>query len=121
MAILLFVDDDPLALKLMQKTASFYGHQAVTAGSGQEALELAAVQQLDLVVVDMQMNDMDGLELIRRLLALEKEPRPPAVILTAGPADDISIRARAAGAAAVFYKPINFEEIDQFLQKQRIS
>lgn len=118
MACFLFVDDDPLALMLLEKTASIYGCDALTTYSGQEAIDIAAREQPDMVVVDLQMEDMDGLSVIRTLMKEPKTAHIPAVILTAGPALDIANQAREAGAVACLYKPVNFEDLQQILAEK---
>jgi CheY-like chemotaxis protein len=121
MSRFLFVDDDPMALTLLEKTAMIYGCEALLACSGKEALELAAREKPDMVVVDMQMLDMDGLAVIRKLSMNTITNSIPAVMLTAGPALDIAKQAREAGAVACLYKPLDFEELQEILKKQSRS
>jgi DNA-binding response OmpR family regulator len=117
MARFLFVDDDPLALTLLEKTAAIYGYEAIVACSGKEAIEIAIREKPDMVVVDMQMQDMDGLSVIRKLAKNARTTRIPTVMLTAGPALDIGSKAIEAGAVACLYKPLNFEELQRILKK----
>jgi len=116
MSRILFIDDDPLALKLMQKTASIYGHTALIANSGKTALDMAADELPDLIVVDMQLGDMDGLTVIRELSSDQITAPIPVVMLTAGPADDVGNKAREAGALTCLYKPLHFEALQDILK-----
>lgn len=118
MARILFVDDDMLALTLLHKTSHIFGHQAVLANSGREALQLAQVEQVDLIVVDMRMVDMDGLSLLRALTENPKTRPIPKVMLTAGAGSDIARKARAAGAVDCLYKPLNFEALQSILDRK---
>lgn len=113
---ILFIDDDPLALMLLEKTAMLYNCDALTSISGKAAIEIAGREQPDMVVVDMQMNDMDGLTVIQKLKQEPVTAQIPAVILTAGPTLDVSKLAREAGAAACLYKPVNFEDLIRILE-----
>lgn len=118
---ILFADDDLLALTLFEKTAELYDCEAILACSGKEAIETALREKPDLVVVDLQMLDMDGLEVIRALKAEPLTADIPVVMLTAGPALDIIRQARTAGAAACLFKPMNFEDLLEILPKQDIN
>lgn len=113
---ILFVDDDALALTLLQKTCQIYGYDALLANSGREALELAEVETLDLIVVDMRMMDMDGLSLLQALTENPKTQPIPKIMLTAGSGTDIVSEARAAGAVDCLYKPLNFEMLQSILE-----
>jgi CheY-like chemotaxis protein len=90
MARILFVDDDPLTLQTLKKSVELFGHQAILANSGAEALALATEQIPDLVLTDMSLPDMDGLALIQRFQQEGLLKDIPMVMLSASPELDAS-------------------------------
>jgi CheY-like chemotaxis protein len=80
----LHVDDDPMNLRVVQEILGAFGHQAVMACSGAEALERLSVEPFDIVLLDIHMPGMTGIEVVQRL---RKEPGPesrtPVIALTA--------------------------------------
>ena len=80
----LHVDDDPMNLRVVQEILGAFGHQAVMACSGQEALERLAVEDFDIMLLDIHMPGMTGLDVIARLRASQgpsgtspSSPSPP--------------------------------------------
>ena len=80
----LHVDDDPMNLRVVQEILGAFGHQAVMACSGREALDRLAVETFDVVLLDIHMPGMTGLEVIAELRGT---PGPqmavPVIALTA--------------------------------------
>ncbi|HUT32884.1 MAG TPA: response regulator [Planctomycetota bacterium] len=81
MAAILVVEDDKNQRLLLAEELAGEGHAVLTAGSGQDALATVAKTMPDLVIVDIAMPEMDGLELLGRLLAVNH--RLPVIIHTA--------------------------------------
>ncbi|WP_296594799.1 response regulator [Phenylobacterium sp.] len=80
----LHVDDDPMNLRVVQEILGAFGHQAVMACSGQDALERLAVEAFDLVLLDIHMPGMTGIEVIEKLRASPGPERNiPVIALTA--------------------------------------
>ena len=80
----LHVDDDPMNLRVVQEILGAFGHQAVMACSGSEALERLSVEAFDLMLLDIHMPGMTGVEVIERLRAANGPERSvPAIALTA--------------------------------------
>lgn len=111
MARILFVDDDPLTLTILTKAVEIYGHQAIQARSGQEAQEIAVEQSPDMVIVDMFLTDMSGLEVIAGLRANLVTASIPVVMLSAGQELDAPGQAKAAGAEAYLQKPVQIQTL----------
>jgi two-component system sensor histidine kinase/response regulator len=111
MALILFVDDDPLTLEVLKKAVEIFGHQAILAFSGKEALVKAASASPDLILVDMRLNDMDGLSVVSTLRANPVTASIPAVILSAGQELDALERAQAAGAMTYLHKPVQLQAL----------
>ncbi|MDA0977511.1 MAG: response regulator [Proteobacteria bacterium] len=111
---ILLVDDHPANLKLLQSQLSDLGLTADPASSGIEALKLASDNQYDLVFMDIQMPDMNGLEATRRLLSQNPETR--VVGLTAHATPEEKNRYRAAGMSDVVIKPMRLALLSQLVQ-----
>jgi CheY-like chemotaxis protein len=117
MARVLFIDDDPFTLETLTKAAQLLGHQALVAGSGQDAVELALREIPDVIFTDMQLPDTDGASLVCRLKSLETVAHIPMFILSASPTVDAVENAQAAGAVAYLNKPIRLQTLLEILQK----
>jgi CheY-like chemotaxis protein len=100
--LVLVVDDSAFARSRIVRTLKQAGHTVIEAESGKQALELFAAQHPDVVTVDLLMPEMDGIELIQRLRALDEKARVVAVTA------DIQAATRtqvfAAGASAYVSK-----------------
>jgi CheY-like chemotaxis protein len=80
----LHVDDDPMNLRVVQEILGAFGHTAVPAASGKEALELFATARFDVVLLDIHMPEMTGIELLQRLRASSDAGRnTPVIAVTA--------------------------------------
>lgn len=80
----LHVDDDPMNLRVVQEILGAFGHHAVMACSGQEALERLAVEDFDIMLLDIHMPGMTGIEVIERLRNSNgPERNVPVIALTA--------------------------------------
>jgi len=117
MACILFVDDDPYTLETLTKAAELFGHRAVLAGSGQEALRSLASEQPDLVFVDMMLPDMDGLQVLEMIASLADEQKPPIYMLSAAAEGNPSEQALALGAQAYLTKPLRLATLLEIVQK----
>ncbi len=103
-----------LATELLQKR----GHETRTADNGQEALELLRRESFDLVLMDVRMPVMDGLEATRRIRNGEAgDPRVPIVALTAHALTGDQERLLAAGMSDYLAKPFNLEDLDRVLAR----
>lgn len=121
MARILFVDDDPFTLETLNKSVQLFGHQAVLATNGEQALRLAKECSPDLIMTDMMLPDMDGLNLVT---SLRKDPSTsciPIVMLTASPEIDALQLSRAAGVDAYLNKPIHLQQLQEVIQKYTTS
>jgi signal transduction histidine kinase/ActR/RegA family two-component response regulator len=109
----LAVDDDPHALEFVRSTLEQYGALVVTAGSAREARERYTRQRPDVVVSDLVMPDVDGLELIREIRALDQTAGrlTPAAALTALARNDDRRRALNAGYQMHVSKPVDPQEL----------
>jgi two-component system response regulator MprA len=105
---LLLVDDDPRVLSAVGRRLGFEGFLIELAPSGQEALDLFAAKQPDLVILDVMLPQMDGLEIARRLRQLSPVP---ILMLTARDAIADKVAGLRSGADDYLVKPFAFEEL----------
>jgi len=102
---ILVVDDEPDTLGLVQLTLETAGYKADAAGSGGEALLLAQKQAYDLILLDVMMPDMSGLDVCMRLQS-SLTTVPSIVFLTAKNRPEDREAGESLGAAAYLIKPI---------------
>jgi len=102
----LVVDDHPINHEFAAEALRRLGHTVTTASSGQEALALLETRPFDLVLMDVQMPELDGLEATRRFRAMEQGRHTPVVALTAHSGRDEHDRCVAAGMDDVITKPV---------------
>jgi CheY-like chemotaxis protein len=101
--MILAIDDD-VTLETVKQLLEGEGHRVLTAASGEDGLLLARTVSLDLILLDLYMPSMDGLEVVRRLKDEPLTRRIPVVAMTAATAD----RAREvtfAGCVGFIQKP----------------
>jgi two-component system response regulator MprA len=108
MTTILVVDDDPKIRSVLGRGLRFEGYDVQIAASGQEALQLARDTTFDLVVLDLTMPRMDGLEVCRRL---RRGVNVPILMLTARSAVADRIVGLDSGADDYLTKPFDFEEL----------
>ena len=114
---ILLVDDEELITKSLAKLLNSKGYSATIASSWHQALEKAQEVDFDLVVSDVRMPDMNGIETVRSLLLYFKKKKNrtvPGIIIITGYADkDAFEQARDLQIKAFLHKPF---EMDTFLQ-----
>lgn len=106
MSRILVVDDSSTMRKLLGHILTPAGHQVVEAEDGIRALEQLAEQGVDLMIVDLNMPQMNGIELIQ---AIRKEPKftdLPIIMLTTQADDESRRRCLSAGANLFLVKPV---------------
>jgi DNA-binding NtrC family response regulator len=114
-ARILVVDDDPAIRKIVRDRVRARGHEVETASGGIEALDGARSFAPDLVILDLRMPDLDGLEVLRRLSA---EPRHPAVlVVTAHGSIETAVKAVRMGACDFIPKPFEGEHLDHVIAR----
>ncbi|MCS6963091.1 response regulator [Thermoflexus sp.] len=108
---ILVVDDDLQAIKLISLMLQRKGYRVTPATSGTQALAKAETEQPDLIILDVMMPDMDGLEVCRRLRANPKTSGIPILMFTAKTAVADKIAGFQAGADDYLTKPVHPAEL----------
>ena len=108
---ILVVDDEPAITKLLRLVLEADGHQVVMAADGQAALDRMAAHRPDLVVLDLDMPRLGGLEVLRRLKAAPGTRLLPVLVLTGTGAADARLRAWDLGADEFLTKPFQAQEV----------
>jgi DNA-binding NtrC family response regulator len=106
---LLIVDDDPGTLVFLQALLAVQGRTVDTAPDGTSALELAEKNDYDLALLDINLPDWDGLDLLERLNELQ--PRLSAVMVTGQSSAETAIKALRRGALDYLPKPLDNDEV----------
>jgi CheY-like chemotaxis protein len=123
--LVLVVDDDPRALALMTIVLGKAGYRVATATGGDRGLETLSTERPDLVIVDLLMPGMDGLEFCRRVRAQTQSADLPLMLSTAMATDDVRQQALGAGVDAVLTKPFErpalLEELARLLDADRLN
>lgn len=105
------VDDAATIRKMISFTLRGAGHTVLEAADGLEALNQLRTRSVDLVISDINMPRMDGLELTRALRDLERHKTTPIVLLTTESDPDKKAKGRQAGATAWLVKPFQPEQL----------
>ena len=110
---ILLVDDVPAVRLSIRVALEAIGHQVLEAADGKEALDLLGTQAVDLIVTDLWMPNLDGVELLKRLRASNANIRVIAISGggTRKPIDVSAALAQTWGADAVLYKPFDNEDL----------
>jgi CheY-like chemotaxis protein len=117
----LIVDDNSSLANLYQIVFERTGFIVSSATGGQEALDSLASQLPDVVLLDVMMPDMDGLEVCRRIRETWPEPPPAIAIYTANTRADIRDQCLSAGANMFFTKNLSVFELPERLAGQLSS
>lgn len=108
---ILIVDDDPHAVEILTRMLGHEGYECLSASGGAVALQLVRSQSVDLILLDIMMPEMDGLQVCERLQADEQLRQIPVILLTAK--DDMETRSKgmALGVSEYLTKPVNRREL----------
>lgn len=105
----LIVDDDPTQRRLLQAVIEKQGFRAETVESGEDALDRTASGGIDVMLLDLIMPGMDGMETLEAVKS--KQPDLPVIVLTASGGIETVVNAMRAGASDFFVKPASPERI----------
>ena len=117
MARILVVDDSTTMRQMVTFTLTSAGHQVIEAADGIEAVEAAKKGRFDLIISDVNMPGMNGLELVRALRAMPDYKFIPVLMLTTESGQDLKQRGREAGATGWIVKPFSPDVLLATLKK----
>jgi two-component system, OmpR family, KDP operon response regulator KdpE len=104
----LVVDDEPQICRALRLVLRANGYDVSEVGTGEGALDALAVQPFDLMILDLMLPDMDGVEVCRRL---REWSRLPVVVLSAHGEEEVKVRALDEGADDYVTKPFSAPEL----------
>lgn len=112
----LIVDDSSVMRKIIERSLRQAGidlQQVLEAGNGAEALELLATNQVDLILSDINMPVMDGLEFVRKMQTVETACSTPIVMITTEGSESHVVRALSYGAKGYIRKPFTPDQVKE--------
>ena len=109
--VILCVDDVPANLKLLENILVPRGYEVVSAANGEDALKKVKTQTLDLVLLDLMMPGMDGLQVSRKIKENKKYRNIPIIMLTAYSGVESYIKSLSGEVFAYLHKPFETEEL----------
>ncbi|MBT3367350.1 MAG: response regulator [Nitrospina sp.] len=112
---ILVAEDNDVNLSMLLDMLSIMKHKVVVARNGQEAIDLAKTEKPELIIMDISMPVMDGLEATRRLRELKEFSNIPILALTASAGNDGREKCLAAGCTEHLPKPIQTKELFEAL------
>jgi two-component system cell cycle response regulator DivK len=125
LARILIVEDNALNIKLFCDLLAAHGHEPQAVTDSRQAIEVARDFSPELVITDIQLPHVSGLELIQMLRKDDKLGEVPIMAVTAYATAGDEERIRSAGAQAYVTKPISVarfvQEVDALLPKQKVS
>jgi two-component system chemotaxis response regulator CheY len=112
----LIVDDSTVMRKIVERSLRQAGLNPLVvyeAGSGTEGLDMLRAKQVDLILSDINMPSMDGLEFLRQLRAQDLAPGVPVVMITTESSEEHVKQAILAGAQGYIRKPFTAEQVKE--------
>ncbi|HXE30261.1 MAG TPA: sigma-54 dependent transcriptional regulator [Terriglobales bacterium] len=116
MRTILIVDDEPKLLRLLEMQLSQEGYATLTAANASEGLRRLREQPADLLLTDLRLPGMDGLEFLHA--AKHLQAGLPVIVMTAHGSVETAVEAMKAGAADYLLKPFPLEELRLVIQKE---
>ena len=108
----LFIEDDRMNRRVVKDMLDVAGATMAEAESGEEGLAMLDGRRFDLLLVDLRMPGMDGMQVIRHVRARpDAKAATPGIVVTADTADDLREQCLAAGADDVLFKPVAMEAL----------
>jgi two-component system, chemotaxis family, chemotaxis protein CheY len=117
MALILIVDDSNTMRQMVNFTLTDAGHEVVEARDAAEAMEQLQLNKFELIISDVNMPGMSGIDLVREVRNMSDYKFTPILVLTTESQQDIKQKGRAAGATGWIVKPFNPEVLLSVLGK----
>ncbi|MBL7033878.1 MAG: response regulator [Candidatus Delongbacteria bacterium] len=113
MTRVLVVDDVEDMRDILRQFVEVFGFEAMTAGSGNEALEIFKNNDIDLIITDIMMDNGDGFELVKGAREIRKDI--PVIFITGYEVDNARERAANLGANGFLAKPFSIKELKELI------
>jgi two-component system cell cycle response regulator DivK len=113
----LIVEDNDKNLKLVRDVLQLRGHRTLEAMTGTEGLRLAATGEADLVLLDIQLPDLDGISVLRRMRGDPALRDVPILAISASAMPEDQKRIIASGFDAYITKPINVKQFIEVVER----
>ncbi len=112
---ILVIDDDEQVCTIIKKVVETHGHQVHTVGSGTEALEKIRKNGFDIIITDIRLPDVNGMEILREAKAISADT--DVIIITGYSSIESAVECMKAGALDYIPKPINFDHMTIVIDK----
>jgi DNA-binding response OmpR family regulator len=112
----LVVDDQPVFREFFQKSLTKLGFEVITAFTGKIALVRAREHKPDLIMLDVMLPDMDGIDICRKLREQSETSETPIILVSAVASEKHIQRATEAGATTYMIKPLSMEDINSLVK-----
>jgi two-component system cell cycle response regulator DivK len=118
---ILIVEDNPQNMRLVEMALSAESYFLLEATNGEEALEIAKKERPDLIIMDVQLPKMSGLEVTRKLKGIPEFSRTPIIAITAYAMKGDKEKALDAGCNAYLSKPIRARDLPDLIAKMLLQ
>jgi len=118
---ILIVEDNPQNMRLVEMALSAESYFLLEATNGEEALEIAKKERPDLIIMDVQLPKMSGLEVTRKLRGIPEFNRTPIIAITAYAMKGDEEKALDAGCNAYLSKPIRARDLPNLIAKMLLQ
>ncbi len=115
MQTILIIDDDEAALETMSDALSNQGYEIVSISDGEKALDMIQKRMFDVVLTDLKMPDVDGMEVLTAARDMDSEAQ--VIMITAYGSVNKAVEAMSAGAATFIEKPVDLAELREKVKK----
>lgn len=114
---IMIVDDSATMRQMLNFTLSEASYEPVEASNGQEALDILANEQVDMLITDLNMPEVDGLSLIRKVRTMKPYKYIPILMLTTESQTEKKMEGKSAGATGWIVKPFTPQQLLSVVEK----
>ncbi len=114
---ILIVDDESYLIDIQEQIIKREGYESMAAENGMQAVEIAAAQLPDLILLDFSLPDMDAFEIARLIRANPKTRSTPIIVVTGGTSPEIKDKCLKAGFSDYINKPFTPKQIRSSIRK----
>ena len=111
------IDDSKTMREMVSFTLKGQGFEVIEAEDGQKGLDVLQSREVDVIITDLNMPNMNGIELIKALRATDKHKFTPILMLTTEADETKKVEGKTAGATGWIVKPFNPEKLIQVVNK----